>query len=656
MASKSFLILIALLGSSITSAAQVFTTRGSITTGFRFTDVSGRQQKFDELFSLRSGFRVHDFSVFTRTEDSESFADSISVSGYGLGGDPFSGVGIKMRRNGVYDLRVDYRQTYYYWDRNDDATHPTGGHGLTTNHDFATVRRFGSADFTYYATPNLQVGAEYHRAQRLGNRLSTRVLEYFDPPSSWGSFLRANPYLVNGPADEVSNRLAGTLTYTRGGWSAFFRGGYQQYEEDLEIRNLSAVQPSINVDDPATAGEPVNVAEWSEFRERGAPFSEISYNGRVSSRWTLRGGYLYYRYSGPYSTTAFFDGLARTDRGGAVIEPFTASMTIDGRSAEPNHVIDQGFTLELLEILALHTDYRYSRFTMENRAAFTSVDGDGPHNGLEESRWRQGLHTLDVALEISPAPNLLLRPGVRLLKRDVAYERNGVGIENASRPSKIASPILSVYYAPSATLTLRGDVRNTTNGGPYTRITPRTNFGSRWVIRYAPTERFSIENTFRFTNAAYTTTEFENKIRSNSTILTYVVAEDLSLTGGFTYDSFLATADIEFIRGTPPREATWRDQTINRVWQGGVHVQPHARVVVRLSGNYVRTTGAGEISGEPPTFGPLTWPMITGTVEMDTGQVGIFALDLQRTYYIEEIMTDDNFSANILGIRWRKDF
>ena len=113
---------------------------------------------------------------------------------------------------------------------------------------------------------------------------------------------------------------------------------------------------------------------------------------------------------------------------------------------------------------------------------------------------------------------------------------------------------------------------------------------------------------------------------------------------------------MEFIRGTPPPEATWRDQTINRVWQAGIDLRPVDRVAVRLSGNYVRTTGAGEISGEPPTFGPLTWPMMTGTVELDAGRAGIFALDLERSYYIEELMTGDNFSANILGIRWRTDF
>ena len=48
--------------------------------------------------------------------------------------------------------------------------------------------------------------------------------------------------------------------------------------------------------------------------------------------------------------------------------------------------------------------------------------------------------------------------------------------------------------------------------------------------------------------------------------------------------------------------------------------------------------------------------MVSTTVEVDMLRAGTFALDLQRTYYIEEILTGDNFSANILGLRWTVDF
>lgn len=633
-----------------------FRTQGTITAGYRFTDVQGRRQKFDELFNLRNGFRIHEFSWMGRSVTGDSFADSISLFSSGLGGDPYSNSTLRIVKNGVWEVSTSYRQAYYYWDRNDAAIQPSGQSGLTSNHDFANVRRFGSASASVYVTPDFKLNFEYNRTQRTGNRFSTRTLEYFDPLSSWGSYARANPYWVEAPADEVSNRFAAGFSWNRDDWSFFYRAGYQTYHERLEVSNVVSPQRSINVDSPATANELVNLARWSETRRVSAPFSEFSYNGAVRSGLRIRGGYIYYLHSGPSRVDARFDGTARANSAGTAFAPFNVTMIVDGELREPSHVIDQGFSLDIADWMVFHSDYRYSRFTLERDARFASTDADGPATAVEEVRWEEGLHTLDTSLEIVPFDNLLVRPGVRLVKRDVTLTEEGIADPQASRPSKIVSPILSVYYSPTSKLTLRGDVRSTTNGGPYTRITPRTDFGGRWVVRYAPTQRFSIENAFRFMNADYTTTDFENRVRLNSTTLRFEVNDDLAFTGGFTYDSYLATAQIDFIRGTDPRNVTWRDQTISRVWQAGVDVIPRPWMRLRLNGNYVRTNGVGEISGELPTFGPLTWPMVTGTVELDVPRAGTLALDLQRTYYIEEIVTGDNFSANILGIRWIVDF
>ncbi len=77
---------------------------------------------------------------------------------------------------------------------------------------------------------------------------------------------------------------------------------------------------------------------------------------------------------------------------------------------------------------------------------------------------------------------------------------------------------------------------------------------------------------------------------------------------------------------------------------------------INLTGNFVRSTGAGEISGELPNFGPLTWPLATGTVYYDFARFGRLSIDLQRTYYLEEIVRGNDFRANLLTIRWTRDF
>ena len=216
--------------------------------------------------------------------------------------------------------------------------------------------------------------------------------------------------------------------------------------------------------------------------------------------------------------------------------------------------------------------------------------------------------------------------------------------------------MVSVFYAPAERFTIRANFESITNDTPYTRISPRTDVAFRWIARYRLNDQVTIENSSIIRTGEYVTTAFRNTLRTNSTNISYSLGERLALFGGFGYDSFFATASVNFIRGTAPLSAAWRDQTINRVWQAGVDARPTKRFSIRLSGNYDRTTGAGEISGEPPIFGPLRFPLMSGTAAYDFGIPGRLSIDLQRTYYIEQIMRGDNFSANLLGIRWTKDF
>jgi hypothetical protein len=129
-----------------------------------------------------------------------------------------------------------------------------------------------------------------------------------------------------------------------------------------------------------------------------------------------------------------------------------------------------------------------------------------------------------------------------------------------------------------------------------------------------------------------------------------------SIFGGFTYDSIFAAGNILYVRGTAPLSDFLRDQEVDRVVQAGVEAKPSKYFGLRLTGNFDRSTGLGQISGEPPAYGPLTWPLVTGTVYFDFPKAGRLSVDLQRTYYIEQIITANNFQANLLTIRWTRNF
>jgi hypothetical protein len=633
-----------------------FQTTGSVTAGYRFTDVSGRRQKYNELFDLRTGFRLFEVYAVGTAVDNNRFADLYSFTASGIGGDPFEAGQLRISKTKLYDFRANYRQSYYYFDRNDDQLHPAGVAGLFTNHNFATVRKFGSANFTVNATNNLRFNFEYYRTSRNGPTVTTRTLEYVGAPAFWGNFLRANPYVIEAPLNETANRFTGGVSYAFRDWNFWYKAGYQTFDSGLTLENIAPGQRSINLSDPVTANELLDHASWLEFRNLKTPVSEFSYNGRIGSRLLIRGGYIYYRYSGPASLNASFNGIARSNTAGTAFAPYAVSAVSQANLKEPNHVLDQGFTFELNPAWNFHVDYRYARFNVDSEGTFRSVTNGTPAADATAVNFRDGQHILDAAIEYAPAKQFLVRPGIRLMKRDVTVLQDGIAEPQATRRSNFAWPVLSVYYSPSTKVTLRGEVQNISNGTPYTRISPRTNVSSRIVARVQPWKRVSIEENLSLRNAEFAATDFRNTMRANATTITYTLNDKLSLLGGFTYDSFLATASVTFLRGVAPLQAIWRDQTINRIWQGGFEARLAPNLSVQFSGNYLRTTGVGEISGEPPISGPIRWPMATGTIAYTFPKAGTLSIDLQRTYYIEQILRGDNFNANILAIRWTRAF
>jgi hypothetical protein len=635
-----------------------FENHGSITAGYRFDDIHGRRQKFEELFDLNQGFRVFDFNILGHPkEGGNHFADDYMATVSGLGGDPFPGGQLTVRKNKVYDLRVNYRQSYFNWDRNDNAIQPTGLDGLTSNHDWSTVRKFGSVNLGLNATNSLRFNFDYHRTSLDGPTTTTRVLDFFGAPSVWGAFERANPYIIQAPVNNVANRFTGGFSYSIKKWNLFYRLGYQTYEEGLQMDSIQTGQRSINIDDPSTASELLDHASWTEFRQLKSPISEFSYNGRTGKRLELRGGYTFYRSKGPASLNAAFNGIARTNNAGTTFAPYNVSLSDRVQVSEPNNIAFQGFTYHLKSWWNVILDYRYSRLDIDSSGAFHSLsEGSPPSDGVTDIEWRDGVHLLDLNLEFTPARSLIFRPGIEFIKRDVTVFEDGVADPVRSKRSKIVLPIASGYYAPSPKFSVRGDVQSQTNGTPYTRISPRTAVGGRIVVLFRPTSKISVENNTNLLTAKFAATDFKNSVRSNAIRVSYNPNDRWSVFGGFSYDSYFATTTVRFLRGVPPLTAIWRDQTVNRVWQGGIEGGLVRNLGFVISGNYDRTTGAGEISDEPPTFGPLTWPIVTGTAFYDFGRIGRLSVDLQRTYYIEKIVKGNNFSADLLSIRWTKPF
>jgi hypothetical protein len=645
-----------------------FTIAGSATGGFRFEDVKGYQPQFQEMFDLGKGFRLLDFNLYGESRDARNaFADSFSLQMTSLGGDPFPTVQFAVSKRKLYDLRVDWRQSYYYWNQNDNVVLPiasatTGiSTGLTSNHNWATVRKFGSVDLILYATNNLRFRFNYYRPSDEGTTLTTRSLDFLGSPSFWGTFARANPYALYAPLNDYSNRFTGGVDYTVKDWTFHYSIGYQTFTENINLTPIAAAELSIN---PITSStlEPLTTLSWSQFRKSTTPISEFSFLGKPSRRLEWRGGDIYYRYSGPVTFDQAYNGIAPNAAG--VQSPYTVSQSASATVREPNNIISQGLTYHLFDWWSLDLDYRYSRFTSSSIGSFASLfNGTTATTASTDVVWRDGLSDLTFSMIFKPLPSLIIRPGIQLMKSDVESLTDGEADPASTLRTKTVSPVIRIGFEPSRVFSIRGDFHTTDSGASYTAITPHTQQGGRVMLRYRPTEKLSLEDEVTIANNKLLVTNFQNNVRANAITISYALGERFSVFAGFSYESDYAQGNIQYARGPTPVADFLRDQELNRVWSGGIEAKPTKHFGLRLSGNFDRSSGVGAIGGtggavnnEPPAYGPVTWPLVTGTVYYDLPKAGRFGIDLQRTYYVQQIVAVNNFSANLLTIKWTKGF
>ena len=649
-------------------ASDGLDVHGSVDVGYRSTTVKGSTDTFRQLFDLSDGPRIMGIEVNGKARDAVgSFADTFSLSASGLGGDPFPAVLLTVRKSRLYDLRANWRRSRLFdvWPATPPSIAGLDTQVVTDRHSWATSREIGNLAWTLHASNRLHFQFNYDRAVRTGTLQTTRSLDFVGAPTVWGSFARANPYPVIGPVDESANRITGGLSYGGNRWTVHYTTGYQVYDDHQSFDPLASPERSINVADPTTAGEPLSSLGSSQSRHLTSPVSELSYVAQPSSAIEWRGQYLFYRYEGPFNLDAAYQGIATTNAGGTTFSPYDVSVMARGQTRAPNHVVSQGVTYRPFNLWTFDVDYRYSRFATEATGQLGSLLALFPPATLTPARtneddsltWRQALHTLDMTAGFTPTPALTITPGVKFSRRDVEMREDDVVNPATSRRERTIHPEVTIGYRPVPLFSARGSYKSSYSDASYTRLSPIERTAGQAVIHVEPREGLSIDASVNRTNAELLITGFLSHTRVGSLHVSYAFAERFTVLAGLDYQSFLGTGNVTFLRGTAPIEnVAMRDREIDRVWQAGATVKVTNQLGLTATGNFDRTTGLDTIAGEPPLYGPMTFPYATGMLYFDIPRVGRVSVDVQRTYLFQELLPLNDFRATLVTVRYSRGF
>ena len=624
-----------------------FDFSGTSSVGYRFVQVNGNRAKYNQLVNLHEGLRVFDAQLnFAAREPNQRWFDDLSITTQNLGGDPFPGVQVRWRKNGHSDVRLGYRATQYFYDLPQTS--------LTTNRGWIDRRRFADADVRYTPTRNLRFRFFYNRTEREGSDLSNGPFFYLPLGSEvWGAFGRANPLSWVIPLNENSNQYGLGVDWHVGQTNIHAEQGYRTYNNPARLGGFGG-QP-VELLGSGSPLQNMKLTRWDAFSSFNVPTTTLRIDQHVFDWLQLRAGYLYSHSSGPTS----LDGAVQVP-GATAGSATTVNYTGAGNTSMTSHTADFGFTLQLLDWLDVLSDYRYQSFSQNGNQFIQASRPDLPAPILasqdENLRWDFGEHTLDFLLAFAPLETLNVRAGLRFFKEDIVRKIEGRTAPGTER-SWSYTPVVNVSWRPSSKLSVRGQFEQRTTIDPYTRLTPEGTLGSTLRVRFAPSQRWGIDNVLSFRNLETESLGFLAHTRNNSTNLWYQPVPRFGLQAGFSYGSFLAENSIAFLRGAAPLTGlVSTTQTIDRTYFLATKANLVSNLELSFSGQYVRSTALANLTGESSNFGPLTWPAWTAEIAYLTPQTGRFVFGWQRSYYLENLFRLTDFGSNAFTARWEVSF
>ncbi len=170
-----------------------YNIQSSLDLGWRYNDITGSQANYDTMVNLHQGVRLFDFSFNAHSINHDgALFDTMSLTGFGFGGDPDDVVRLRMTKNKWYNFDANYRRDKYFWDYNllANPLNPTGtvvpaGVVNFSPHALDLSRRMTSLNLTLLPQSHVTVRLGYAHELLQGpslssNHVGTEALLYQD--------------------------------------------------------------------------------------------------------------------------------------------------------------------------------------------------------------------------------------------------------------------------------------------------------------------------------------------------------------------------------------------------------------------------------------------------------------------------------------------
>ncbi len=370
---------------------------GTVSAGYRLVDIDGSKDRYKEDYNLRSGGRLFLFQVDGEAAD----PDAVPVDRFHLevdtpGDEPVSRFVLTAAERALWDLRVDFTRSKYFYDVPQLFAGPVAGDDRIADvHRFDLTRTNGIAELRVHPPGLPTIIASYRLYQREGDGTST----VFVPD--------ADAFVVESPQRQVTHvGSLGTDFSTLG--TAFSLT--QEYRRVSRTWGLHGPRTALGLD----PDDGVTLESWQSTADDhlDIPITRVRVRRPVGERLELTGGYVYAHAGLSYDRTRFRDATTPipADSG--------PSTRVDHSDASlDTHLADLGASLRLTRIATLHLGYRY-----DDRSQDGDLDARLDPGRFETStRYHIRVHRVTADVEVRPTKGLALRGGIQYARRDAEF-------------------------------------------------------------------------------------------------------------------------------------------------------------------------------------------------------------------------------------------
>jgi len=612
-----------------------FRWNGDIEVGYRFTDIDGNENSYEEVVDLQDGLKLFDLNLLgRRTEGTTGPVDYFRFNLNGIG-DPYPSGRLEVKKKKAYDFLASYRQFKYFTNLEDPGP-------FSNNYSFDSTIGRGAVQLSVFPREDIKLNFGYNLVQKTGDAIVPRP---FFP-------------LEEQDLDEQLNEFYVSAEFSMGIFDFFIKQDYWNFKNKNEIEGAypSTIQSSgsqsciqchgvrhfapIACTTCHTPGSAAGLptSHQSNFSPEKRDESTDTYvttvkaHTRLGERWDLDAALVYAHSSGDadLTTTPVF------------------ALPGSGETEADTYIGELGLSYLLLKDLIFHFDYRFHTIDQDGEANTDIFQGAPVESS---SSFKQTAHTGTFQLEYIPMENLTLRGGYQVQYEDVTADPVQFGPFTGRERSNGANTwnhgwVASADWKPLKSLTVFGEYAGANISDPYTWISSENQAVGKFKIRYdTPIKNLGLKGSVLWTRRTNPEQDYTRDVQDYTGTVTYQPIAPLSMDFSFTYQKISDSKEIVTPAGPFILLPKVEFDSDAYIYSGGISWDIYQGFGAGFRGSYAKTK-----ENNPQNY--ADW-VLSGWYK---NKWVTPIVSLERTYLIENLDRENNFDAYLLTVSLRKEF